>query len=52
MKNVYEAGEIEREAAIRKFRIVQTEGNREVAFPGQIDVSHITLEVDASADRT
>jgi len=31
LKNVYEVSEIEREATIRKFRIVQTEGNRDVA---------------------
>ncbi|ADK85889.1 conserved hypothetical protein [Desulfarculus baarsii DSM 2075] len=31
LKNIYETGEIQREATLRKFRIVQTEGNREVA---------------------
>jgi hypothetical protein len=30
LKNVYDSGELSREATIRKFRIVQTEGNREV----------------------
>lgn len=30
LKNVYEQGEISREATIRKFRTVQTEGSREV----------------------
>jgi len=30
LKNIYDQGEIAREATIRKFRIVQTEGNREV----------------------
>ena len=29
--NIYEEGELDREATIRKFRIVQTEGNRQVA---------------------
>jgi len=31
LKEVYESGEVQPEATIRKFRIVQTEGNREVA---------------------
>ena len=31
LKNVYETGGISREATIRKFRIVQSEGRREVA---------------------
>jgi len=31
MKNVYEEGELEPESTIRKFRIVQTEGNRQVS---------------------
>ena len=31
LKNVYETGEIDHEATIRKFRIVQTEGKRDVA---------------------
>jgi hypothetical protein len=30
LKNIYETGELQRESTIRKFRIVQTEGNREV----------------------
>ncbi len=30
LKNIYEQGEVTREATIRKFRTVQTEGNREV----------------------
>jgi hypothetical protein len=30
LKNIYESGEIQREATIRKFRTVQTEGDREV----------------------
>jgi len=30
LKNIYDQGEIAREATIRKFRIVQTEGDREV----------------------
>lgn len=31
LKNIYETGELSREATIRKFRIVQTEGGRDVA---------------------
>ncbi|MEA5089005.1 virulence RhuM family protein [Solidesulfovibrio sp.] len=31
LKNIYETGEIQHEATLRKFRRVQTEGNREVA---------------------
>jgi hypothetical protein len=31
LRNVYETGEIDHEATIRKFRIVQTEGKRDVA---------------------
>ena len=31
LKEVFESGEVQPEATIRKFRIVQTEGNREVA---------------------
>jgi len=31
LKNVYHTGEIGREATVRKFRIVQAEGKREVA---------------------
>lgn len=30
IKNIYEDGELDPEATIRKFRIVQTDGNREV----------------------
>ncbi len=30
LKGIYFSGELDREATIRKFRIVQTEGNREV----------------------
>jgi len=30
IKNIFEEGELHPEATIRKFRIVQTEGNREV----------------------
>lgn len=30
LKNIYDQGELVREATIRKFRIVQTEGNRDV----------------------
>jgi len=31
LSNIYQSGELQREATIRKFRIVQKEGNREVA---------------------
>lgn len=31
LKNIYESGELQREATIRKFRTVQTEGSRQVA---------------------
>jgi hypothetical protein len=31
LKNIYETGEIQREATLRKFRRVQTEGDREIA---------------------
>ncbi|MEZ5738004.1 MAG: virulence RhuM family protein [Burkholderiaceae bacterium] len=31
LKNIYDSGELQREATIRKFRTVQTEGNRQVA---------------------
>jgi hypothetical protein len=31
LKNIYETGEIQREATLRKFRRVQTEGDREAA---------------------
>ena len=31
LQNIYETGEIQREATLRKFRIVQTEGSREVS---------------------
>jgi hypothetical protein len=30
LKNIYGSGELDREATIRKFRIIQTEGKREV----------------------
>jgi len=39
--NVYEEGELEREPTIRKFRIVQIEGNRQV----ERDVDHYHLDV-------
>jgi hypothetical protein len=31
LKNIYDSGELQREATIRKFRIVQSEGSRQVA---------------------
>lgn len=31
LKNIYESGELTREATIRKFLIVRTEGNRDVS---------------------
>jgi len=39
LKNIYDQGELERGATIRKFRIVQTEGNREVAR--NVDYYHL-----------
>jgi len=39
--NIYEEGELQREATIRKFRIVRREGSREVAR----EVEHYSLEV-------
>jgi hypothetical protein len=41
IQNVFEEGELEREATIRKFRIVQTEGKRQV----ERDVDHYNLDV-------
>ena len=41
LRNIYEEGEIERRATIRKFRIVRPEGNREVAR----DIEHYSLPV-------
>ncbi len=38
--NIYESGEIKREATLRKFRTVQTEGSREVAR----EVDHYNLD--------
>ena len=40
LQNVYEQGELEREATIRKFRIVQTEGTRKVSR----EVDHYNLD--------
>ena len=40
LRNIYEEGEIERRATIRKFRIVRPEGHREVAR----DIEHYNLE--------
>jgi hypothetical protein len=34
LENIYEEGELDPEATIRKFRIVQTEGNRSVSRVG------------------
>jgi hypothetical protein len=31
LKNIFESGELTREATIRKFRIVRTEGNHDVS---------------------
>ena len=41
LKKIFEDGELTQEATIRKFRIVQTEGNREV----ERDVEHYALQV-------
>ena len=40
LKNIYSTGELDREATIRKFRIVQTEGAREV----EREVDHYNLD--------
>ncbi len=40
LKNIYQEGELDREATVRKFRIVQTEGAREVGR----DVEHYNLD--------
>lgn len=41
IRNVFDEGELDREATIRKFRIVQSEGSRQV----QRDVEHYNLDV-------
>lgn len=41
IQNVFEEGELEREATIRKFRIVQTEGDRHV----EREIEHYNLDV-------
>lgn len=41
IQNVYEEGELDRDATIRKFRIVQTEGSRQV----EREVDHYNLDV-------
>ncbi|MEZ4376548.1 MAG: virulence RhuM family protein, partial [Polyangiaceae bacterium] len=40
LKNIFEEGELEPEATIRKFRIVRSEGNREVSR----EIEHYSLE--------
>ena len=40
LKNIYEDGELSPQATIRKFRIVRTEGSREVAR----EIEHYSLE--------
>lgn len=40
LQNIYESGELEKEATVRKFRIVQIEGKRRVAR----DVDHFNLD--------
>ena len=40
LKNIYSTGELDREATIRKFRMVQIEGTRRVAR----DVDHFNLD--------
>jgi hypothetical protein len=40
LQNIFESGELTREATIRKFRIVQTEGEREV----ERDLDHYSLD--------
>lgn len=41
LKNIYNTGELEQEATVRKFLIVQNEGNREVSR----DIEHYNLDV-------
>lgn len=41
IKNIYETGELEEEATVRKFRTVQTEGERDV----RRDITHYNLEL-------
>lgn len=40
LQNIYESGELEKEATVRKFRMVQIEGTRRVAR----DVDHFNLD--------
>lgn len=40
LQNIYESGELEKEATVRKFRMVQIEGTRRVAR----DVNHFNLD--------
>ena len=40
LRNVYVSGELEREATVRKFRIVQTEGTRQIAR----NIDHYNLD--------
>ncbi len=39
LRNIYDSGELEREATIRKFRIVRSEGSRQVTC--SIDLDHL-----------
>lgn len=41
--NIYESGEITREATVRKFRTVQIEGNREVSR----EIEHYNLDAES-----
>lgn len=45
LQNIYASGELEKEATVRKFRIVQIEGTRQVAR----DVDHYNLDAVISA---
>lgn len=40
LQNIYESGELEKEATVRKFRMVQIEGTRRIAR----DVDHFNLD--------
>lgn len=47
LTNIYSEGELSAEATIRKFRIVQTEGNRQVAR----NLDHYSLDVILVVER-
>ncbi len=54
LKNIYDQGELVREATIRKFRIVQTEGNRDVSRNVEfynLDATSVDYNKDAPTTR-